>query len=99
MSLNSASDDLHLSIGAASLGAGMGPDWTSPSATIARFGRPLHALHTRSANAFWPAFREFRAVGRHRLNASQASERNGLLGNFSPAVQTADTSASECRRV
>jgi hypothetical protein len=95
MSLNFApDDDLHLSIGAASLGSGMGLDWTSPSIAIAQLGGAPTLYDTRSANSLLAGvswnFAKWGGIG---LTASQTNEQNGLLGNFSPAVQTADTSA------
>ena len=95
MSLNFEPDsDVHLSIGAASLPAGMGLDWTSPSETIARQGGAPALYDTRSANSLLAGVSwNFSPWGGVGLTASQTSEQNGLLGNFNPAVQTADTLA------
>src|SRR5580765_5864544 len=95
MSLNFEPDsDLHLSIGAASLPAGMGLDWTSPSETIARQGGAPALYDTRSANSLLAGVSwNFSPWGGVGLIASQTSEQSGFLGNFNPAVQTADTLA------
>jgi len=95
MSLNLApDDDLHLSIGAASLSAGMGLDWTSPSAAISHVSDMPSLYDSRSANSLLAGVSwDFAKWGGVGLTASQTAERNGLLGSFNPAVQAADTSA------
>jgi len=86
--------DLHLSIGAASLASGTASDWNDPLTTIARIGGATPAYNDRSANSLLAGvswnFAPWAGIG---LTASQTSEQNGLLGNFDPAVRTADTSA------
>ena len=87
-------NDLQFSIGAASLDSGMASDWIGPQQTVARLGGAPLAYDDRSANSLlagvsWSVV-PWAGVG---LTASQTSEKNGLLGNFAPEVQTADTSA------
>jgi hypothetical protein len=94
-SLNfAAADDLHLSIGAASLTSGTASDWTSPLTTVSLTGGDSLGFNDRSANSLLAGvswnIAPWAGIG---LTASQTAEKNGLLGNFNPAVQTADTSA------
>jgi hypothetical protein len=94
-SLNFApADGLRLFIGGASLAAGNDIYTMSPSETVARFGGAPLGYDSRSANSLlggvsWN-FAPWAGVG---LTASQTSEQNGVLGSFSPAVKSADTSA------
>jgi hypothetical protein len=94
-SLNfAAADDLHFSIGGASLTAGNDIYAMSPSDTVARFGGAPRGYDSRSANSLLAGvswnFTPWAGIG---LTASQTAEQDGVLGNFSPAVQSADTSA------
>lgn len=94
-SLNFApADDLHLSLGGASLAPGADFYAMGPSETVARLGGAPVGYSTRSANSLLAGvswnFAPWAGIG---LTASQTGEQNGVLGNFNPAVQNADTSA------
>ena len=94
-SLNFApSENLNFSLGAASLAAETNSGWTDPAATMARIGGAPLAYDDRSANSLlagvsWNVT-PWAGIG---FTASQTAEKNGLLGNFNPAIRTADTSA------
>ncbi len=94
-SLNLAlTDTLHLSLGGASLASGSNLYAMDPAATVARLGGTPVRPDTRSANSILAGvswnFAPWAGVG---LTASQTDEHNGVLGNFAPSVQNADTSA------
>ena len=87
-------DDLHLTIGGASLASGTAFDWAGPNTALSLAAGDPQGFNDRSANSLlagvsWNVT-PWAGIG---LTASQTSEKNGLLGNFDPAVQTADTSA------
>jgi hypothetical protein len=87
-------NDLHLTLGAASLASDTSSDWTSPAATVARVGGIVSPYDSRSANSLLAGvswnFAPWAGIG---LTASQTSEKDGILGNFDPTVRKADTSA------
>jgi len=94
-SVNVALDDtLHLSLGGATLSPGTDFTAMGPSDTVARLGGSPLTYDPRSANSLlggvsWN-FAPWAGVG---LTASQTSEQSAVLGNFSPNIQTADTTA------
>jgi hypothetical protein len=87
-------DDLHLSIGGASLTPGADLYSLNPADTIARLGGAPVGYSTRSANSLLAGvswnFAPWAGIG---LTASQTAEHDGVLGSFNPTVQNADTSA------
>jgi hypothetical protein len=87
-------DNLHLSLGAASLSQGNGADWLNPASTVARIGGAPLPNDTRSANALLGGVSwDFASWGGLGLTASQTDEHDGFLGAFNPSVQSARTSA------
>jgi hypothetical protein len=90
----SLTKDLQFSIGSASLSSGSGFDWTSPGATVAQTGGAPSPFDTRNASALLSGVSwNFASWGGLGLNASQTTERDGVLGAFDTSVQTAKTSS------
>jgi hypothetical protein len=87
-------NDLHLSIGGASLAPGADFYAFSPVDTVARLGGAPVGYSTRSANSLLAGvswnFAPWAGIG---LTASQTDERNGVLASFNPDVQNANTTA------
>jgi hypothetical protein len=86
-------DNLHLDLGASSLPQGFGTSM-SPGLTLARIGGAPQPYDTRDANSLLAGVSwDVAPWGGIGVVASQTAERDGVLGNFDPAVRSADTQA------
>jgi hypothetical protein len=86
-------DNLHVDLGASSLPEGLGTT-PSPALTLARIGGAAQPYDTRDASSLLAGVSwDVAPWGGIGLIASQTAEHDGVLGNFDPAVRSADTGA------
>jgi hypothetical protein len=86
-------DDLHFVIGGTSLASELDAP-TGATSTVARVGGQLLPYDMRGANSILAGINlEFGPLGGVTFTGSQTSEHQSVLGNFDPAVHSADTTA------
>ena len=86
-------DNLHLDLGASTLPQGFGTS-PSPGLTLARIGGAAQPYDTRDASSLLAGVSwDVAPWGGIGVVASQTAEHDGVLGNFDPAVRSADTQA------